>query len=83
MRGRSREIAVAATILVASADEFHQTFLPNRTGSLSDVLLDTAGALTLQLTLFLILHFNRSRHAQPMRSTPPHLTTPCELPLAA
>ena len=47
-------LAIAATFLVASADEFHQTFLPNRFGCFSDVLLDTSGAVTLGLLLFLI-----------------------------
>jgi VanZ family protein len=46
-------LAVAATFLVASADEFHQTFLPNRIGCFSDVLLDTSGAVALGLLLFL------------------------------
>jgi VanZ family protein len=46
-------LAVAATFLVASADEFHQTFIPNRTGCFSDVLLDTSGAVALGLLLFL------------------------------
>ncbi len=47
-------LAIAATFLVASADEFHQTFLPNRYGSFSDVLLDTSGAVTLGLLLFVV-----------------------------
>jgi VanZ family protein len=46
-------LAIAATFLVASADEFHQTFLPNRYGSFSDVLLDTSGAVALGLLFFL------------------------------
>jgi VanZ family protein len=46
-------LAIAATFVVASADEFHQTFLPNRYGCFSDVLLDTSGAVTLGLLLFL------------------------------
>ena len=37
-------LAIAATALVASADEWHQTFLPSRTGQVSDMLLDTLGA---------------------------------------
>jgi VanZ family protein len=45
-------LAIAATFLIASADEFHQTFLPNRTGCFSDVLLDTSGAVALGLALF-------------------------------
>jgi VanZ family protein len=51
----SHALAVGVTFLVASADEFHQAFLPNRTGSLSDVLLDTAGAAAFQLLLFMVL----------------------------
>jgi len=33
-------LALAGTVLVASWDEWHQTFLPNRTASPWDVLLD-------------------------------------------
>jgi VanZ family protein len=42
---------------VASLDEFHQTFLPNRTGSPWDVLLDCCGAMTLQLVVYLCMRF--------------------------
>jgi VanZ family protein len=42
-------LALLATAVVASADEFHQSFLPNRTSSLWDVLLDCTGALVLLL----------------------------------
>ncbi|HUH64732.1 MAG TPA: VanZ family protein [Terracidiphilus sp.] len=38
-------LAMIGTALVASADEYHQSFLPNRTASLRDVLLDCVGAL--------------------------------------
>jgi VanZ family protein len=50
---RAHGLAILATFLVASADEFHQSFLPNRTGQFSDVLLDCAGAAALCLVLFL------------------------------
>ena len=40
---------------MASADEYHQTFLPNRTGSPWDVLLDCCGAVALGLALFLAM----------------------------
>jgi VanZ family protein len=48
---RMQLAAVAATFAVAGLDELHQSFLPNRTGKFSDVLLDTAGALALQVAL--------------------------------
>jgi VanZ family protein len=52
---RAHGLAILATFLVASADEFHQSFLPNRTGQFSDVLLDTCGAAVLGLLLFLAM----------------------------
>jgi VanZ family protein len=45
-------LAILATFVAASADEFHQSFLPNRTGDFSDVLLDCCGAVALGLVLF-------------------------------
>ncbi len=52
---RAHGLALAATFLVASADEFHQSFLANRTGQFSDVLLDTSGAAVLSFALFLVM----------------------------
>ena len=40
-------LAVASTFVVACCDEWHQTFVPGRTGMFSDVLLDTGGALAM------------------------------------
>jgi len=48
-------LALIGTAMVASADEFHQSFLPNRTGVPSDVLLDCCGAVALQLFAYLVL----------------------------
>jgi VanZ family protein len=50
---RAHGLAILATFLVASADELHQSFLPNRTGQFSDVLLDCCGAAALCFVLFL------------------------------
>jgi len=36
-------------VIIAMLDEWHQTFTPNRTGMLTDVLLDTAGICTMLL----------------------------------
>jgi VanZ family protein len=46
-------LALLGTALIASCDEIHQTFLPNRTGSIWDVLLDCSGALVLELIVYL------------------------------
>lgn len=58
-------LALLFTFLVAGADEFHQSFLPNRTGLFSDVLLDTCGAAALGLVLFVAMRWTgRSKPAQ-------------------
>ena len=46
-RWRSCWLAVLSTAVVASCDEVHQSFLPSRTGQVSDVLLDTCGAVVM------------------------------------
>jgi VanZ family protein len=38
-------LAILGTVLTASLDEWHQTFLPSRTGTLRDVLLDSVAGL--------------------------------------
>jgi VanZ family protein len=43
--------AFSMTVLVASLDEWHQTFLPSRTGTIRDVLLDSTAALAAQILL--------------------------------
>jgi VanZ family protein len=48
-------LALLGTALVASADEWHQSFLPHRTGSPWDVLLDCCGAITLQLLIYVFM----------------------------
>lgn len=55
-------IALLSTALVASLDEWHQSFLPSRTGAVRDVILDTAAAFAAQLILFAALRSkSRSR----------------------
>jgi VanZ family protein len=48
-------IAILGTAFVASLDEWHQTFLPSRTGRWQDVVLDTCGGLAAQILVFLWL----------------------------
>lgn len=43
---------VASVFLIASADEFHQSFLPGRGASFHDVCIDTTGAILLNLLYF-------------------------------
>ena len=50
---RWASIAVVGTALVASLDEWHQSYLPTRTGTLHDVILDSCAGIAAQLALFL------------------------------
>ena len=53
-RWSSVGLAIAGTALIASLDEWHQTFLPSRTGLFSDVVLDTMGGTTMCVLLGLL-----------------------------
>jgi VanZ family protein len=62
-RLESTILAIFSTAIVASADEIHQTFIPSRTGTPIDVLLDTAGACVLCLIVWLFC-WSRSEPAE-------------------
>jgi VanZ family protein len=55
-------LSIVSIFIVASLDEWHQKFLPQRVSSFHDVLLDTGGALFLNLVFWSIRAFRR-RHA--------------------
>jgi VanZ family protein len=57
-------LALLITLIAGSMDEFHQSFVPSRTSSPRDVLLDLAGAVFFQL---LILVFSVSREPRTLR----------------
>ena len=48
-------LALLLTLLAASADEFHQSFVPSRTASPRDVLLDMVGAVFFQVAIAIVL----------------------------
>jgi VanZ family protein len=54
-------LALLGTALVASFDEWHQSFLPNRTGSPWDVLLDCCGAIALELLVYVFMRVFRPK----------------------
>jgi VanZ family protein len=54
---RWANIAILGTALVASLDEWHQSFLPSRTGRWQDVVLDTCAGLLAQALIILWLKF--------------------------
>lgn len=52
-RFATHALAMLGTLAVASTDEFHQLFLPNRSGSAVDVGIDCCGGLIMQLLIWL------------------------------
>jgi VanZ family protein len=58
---RWASIAVLGTALVASLDEWHQSFIPSRTGTPRDVLLDTCAGIAAQILVFLWVTLRKSR----------------------
>jgi VanZ family protein len=60
-RLESSLLAILSTAVVATCDEIHQTFIPSRTGTPVDVLLDTAGATTLCLLVWLVCWARRTK----------------------
>jgi len=45
-RPKSSALALLTAIAFAASDEWHQTFVPGRGGTVTDVLIDSLGALT-------------------------------------
>jgi VanZ family protein len=54
-------LAIACTFLIASLDEWHQSFSPARTGHFKDVVLDTCGALLLVSLAMVAIRRHRGR----------------------
>jgi VanZ family protein len=62
-------IGVMTAVGMATYDEIHQTFIPSRTGRWQDVVLDTCGAVMMQLVVYL---FAMRAAKQRSLSTPEH-----------
>lgn len=63
---RWANIAIQGTALVASLDEWHQTFIPSRTGSVRDVILDTCAGIAAQVVIFLwLISFGKGTASRP------------------
>lgn len=54
-------LALLGTAMTASADELHQAFLPGRTGTPWDVLIDCSGAIALQLVVYVCMRIFRPK----------------------
>jgi|SRR6516225_12028123 VanZ family protein len=60
-------VAFFSASLVAALDEWHQTFIPSRTGTVRDVFLDSSAALVAQIVLFAILRTRSVGVQEPLR----------------
>jgi VanZ family protein len=67
-RLRAAVFAVFCTFVIAGLDEFHQSYLPERTGVFRDVILDTMGGIFAQ-TLLLVYWINRKPARVPAKAT--------------
>ncbi|MBS1813752.1 MAG: VanZ family protein [Acidobacteria bacterium] len=52
---------IFSAMIVACCDEIHQLFLPGRGGCVTDVLIDTSGALLLNALYFALVTWQRKR----------------------
>ena len=58
-------LSLVSTSLDATLDEWHQSFLPSRTCTLRDVILDSSAALMAQIVLSVLLRTCRLKAANP------------------
>jgi len=68
VRTRGAALGVATAFVIACADEYHQSFLPGRSSSFHDVMIDTSGALLLNVVYF-AFQANRRRNMVQSLST--------------
>jgi VanZ family protein len=57
-------LAVACTFVIACLDELHQHYLPGRTSSFHDVLIDTSGAVLFTVAFMLVMVCRESTRYQ-------------------
>jgi VanZ family protein len=63
----SSVLGIVSTFALASLDEWHQMYLPQRHGSMLDALLDCLGATFLTLAIWAIRSIQRRRNADAVR----------------
>ena len=67
---RWAQLAVYGTVLVASLDEWHQSYIPSRTGTWHDVVLDGSAGIAAQILLYLLLRgWRREASSSTVEST--------------
>jgi VanZ family protein len=64
LRITAHTLAMLGTLLVASCDETHQLFLPNRSGSFRDVMIDCTGGLIMQMLVWLWMRIGHPKQSK-------------------
>ncbi len=67
LRNRKVIFAWLVTVIYAMTDEFHQLFVPDRAGKVSDVLIDSVGATLALLFIHVVLWMVRKRNRKAKR----------------
>jgi VanZ family protein len=52
---------VVLSILYAASDEFHQTFVPTRSGTVHDVLIDSIGVISFCIVFLIFLSIQKAK----------------------
>lgn len=55
-RKRAESVSVAVGIAYAASDEFHQLFVPGRSGRITDVMIDSAGLIAGMLCVCFLIN---------------------------
>lgn len=63
LKNRAGGWALVLTMLLGSADEIHQRFVPQRTSTITDVGFDVCGGFFALMALFAILRLRDRKHA--------------------
>ena len=69
-------LTIVLVFCYASLDEFHQSFVPGRTASFRDVLLDTSGGIAAQVVAALLVMLAGVRGARKARGSATALPNP-------
>ncbi len=67
--GKSVAVALVIATLYAASDEFHQSFVPTRTASIRDVMIDSCGAMLGLLVFWIIRSMARGFRGGPLPPT--------------
>lgn len=54
-------IGFLCTVIFAALDEFHQSFVPGRSGNFTDVCIDSIGAITASFCLFIVFLIHQKK----------------------